>query len=176
MINLYKTNGVITVGEDTNVPITYYGKGGKSGKFYPVKLNGLIPNGVNVRSVNNGYLELISETLDNLTQPVYIQAPSNSTSGTGLFFDIIPFGGDIIVDSIGQSGYGIGSLVTVNGSDMEIGGTGSIVMRVTNLEINGFLINIGGDNYQAVWENLIIDGTSPTSFSNANDLLLTLFS
>lgn len=35
MIYLYKTNGVITVGEDTNVPITYYGRGGKSGKFYP---------------------------------------------------------------------------------------------------------------------------------------------
>jgi hypothetical protein len=35
MIYLYKTNEVITVGEDTNVPITYYGRGGKSGKFYP---------------------------------------------------------------------------------------------------------------------------------------------
>lgn len=37
MINLYKTGGVITVGEDGKVPVTYYGRGGKSGKFYPVK-------------------------------------------------------------------------------------------------------------------------------------------
>jgi hypothetical protein len=172
-IAINNNNGIIEVSQDGNVPRSYFGT---SGKFYPVKLNGSIPNGVNVRSVNNGYLELISETLDNLTQPVYIQAPSNSTSGTGLFFDIIPFGGDIIVDSFGQSGYGIGSLVTVNGSDMEIGGTGSIVMRVINLETNGFLINIGEDNYQSIWENLIIDGTSPTSLSDAANQLAILFS
>jgi hypothetical protein len=37
MVYLYRDNGVITVGEDGKVPVTYYGRGGKSGKFYPVK-------------------------------------------------------------------------------------------------------------------------------------------
>ena len=47
---------------------------------------------------------------------------------------------------------------------------------LTEIEYDGFLINIGGDNYQTFWQEISIDGDVPTSFLNANDLLLILFS
>jgi len=40
-----------------------------------------------------------------------------------------------------------------------------------NLEIDGFLINIEKDVYDVRWYDLVIDGTSPTSLSNAQSLL-----
>lgn len=40
---------------------------------------------------------------------------------------------------------------------------------------NQFLLIIGGDSYQFLWTDLEIEGNTPASFSDANNLLGTLF-
>ena len=283
MINLYKTNGVITVGEDGKVPVTYYGRGGKSGKFYPTKIRidtdiiignqVWMPYNLNVDKYRNG--DTIPEVTDNtdwgnLTTgawcyynndpangeiygklynwyavndprglaPVGYQIPSNED-----FTELSNFlGGDAIAgEAMKESGtshwnspniatnssgfnalpagvrtlygdfLGIGIVLGLLSSSFDdlsntfdyqvlqnsasnlyrnlgdIADNGRYGYAIRYLKksnassdfinlYNGFLINLGGDNYQTNWENLVIDGTSPTSFSNANDLLLTLFS
>jgi len=40
----------------------------------------------------------------------------------------------------------------------------------------GILLIIGGDSYQLYWDELVIDSSTPTNFSDAMSLLRTLFS
>lgn len=270
MIYLYKTNGVITVGEDEKVPITYYGRGGKSGKFYPVKNQigndeVIIGNQIwtsknlDVTIYNNG--DIIPQVQDqndwdNLTTGAwcYYNNDENNNSIYGRLYNwyaitdprgIAPIGFNMPTQSDYQilSDY-LGGDAVAGGKMKEIGllhwkspntnatnssgftalpagyreddfysiteisrywtttefnstdaincsllynnealGVGAIDIKQLGASVrcfkdayNGFLINIGGDNYQVIWENLVIDGTSPTSFSQANDLLLNLFS
>jgi hypothetical protein len=256
MIYLYKTNGVITVGEDDKVPVTYYGRGGKSGKFYPsgtllgyakttsrVTAQPLIPAGSYTLypTILNG----LAKSVKTKTSPFsntfgnYQNISANTTTGIGsgvsFNFSIYQQGvfnltivnpgadykvGDTVTidaatidgsedlvmeissiysyDTLGSgiafytfspgayyppinitntgSGYRVGDILTFNGEDVGGAAGTTFALKISSLEYDGFLINIGGDNYQAAWENLVIDGTSPTSFSDANDLLLNLFS
>ena len=72
MIYLYKTNGVITIGEDGKVPVTYYGRGGKSGKFYPKGSTGTIT-----------YIIIAKNTIQNAIDGVYFHV-NYTTSGSGI--------------------------------------------------------------------------------------------
>lgn len=185
MIYLYKTNGVITVGEDGNVPITYYGKGGKSGKFYTIRQQGsLIYTNIaidNNPNSSDGCLVLLNSTLQQLDPNQNfsdIQSISNGNGNGATFIIGADNNGDLyqlVTQTVGE-GYKINDIITIQGSSMN--GTGIVSLQVLNVTTENFrfLINIGGDNYDVSWQNLVIDGTSPTSFSNANDLLLTLFS
>jgi hypothetical protein len=128
----------------------------------------------------DGYLSLVSQSLSGLTAPFfeYDDVPTTTSGlGTGIVFVVVSNSGimtEILHYPGSGFGYNIGDIVTIEGSDM--GGQGSVILKVINVLPSGFLINLGGDNYSAKWYDLVIDGTSPTSFSNANDLLLTLFS
>jgi len=126
--------------------------------------------------------EIVSNTIADALDGEYDDVPStsNSTSGTPsvLFFveiiDGIAYAQiNGIVSSFG-SGYAIGDLITIQGSS--VGGSGELVLRITELDIDGLLIVIGGDFYEVKWNNLVVDGTSPTSLSDAQQLLATLFS
>lgn len=273
MIYLYKTNGVITVGEDGKVPVTYYGRGGKSGKFYPLKSkladdeviignqiwkninldtttynNGdSIPKITNITDWNNategawcypefddnnqnfgklynGYASqdargitpngwhiptqsefddlnnFIYNNIDNQVQHslsikdsyywLNYQYNTNVTnfcalgssypeSSYGLKLDTRFFCSDISIpglflktEELNESS----NVFLLNASTLYNEGASIRLIKDDNNLYNGFLINIGGDSYQVVWENLVIDGTSPTSFSDANNLLLNLFS
>ena len=256
MIYLSKTNGVITVGEDTNVPITYYGRGGKSGRFYPsgtvlgyakavllttafpsvpagsyviypTILNGLgrkvidktfpysntpdiyygvyantttgIGSGIsfdisiNQQGIYNlvvrnsgvnyqvGDLVTINAVDFDGSEDLVIEVSSiysYNTNGSGIRFYIYAIGGTGFVPYINNvgKGYSVGDILTFNGEDAggAIGTT--FAFKITEIEYDGFLINIGGDNYQTFWQEMNIDGDVPTSFSNANNLLLNLFS
>ena len=257
MIYLYKNNGVITVGEDGKAPITYYGRGGKSGKFYPSGtvlgyaksvlptttafpsvpagtyvlypsiLNGLgrkvIDKTFPYSNTPDSYYEVYANTTTGIgngisfsfsvnQQGVYNLAVRNpgvdyqvgdlvtidavdfdgsedlvmeissiysyDTTGSGIRFSIFAIGGTGFVPYINNAGkgYSVGDILTFNGED--IGGAigTTFAFEITGIEYDGFLINIGGDNYQTFWQEISIDGDVPTSFSNANNLLLNLFS
>lgn len=181
MINLYKTGGVITVGEDGKVPVTYYGEGGKSGKFYPSGTSGTMPPSSSIDPIagsSDGYLSFVSQSLSGLGDSSYEDVPSaTSGNGTGATFLVVTSSGAmsaLLHYPASGSGYNVGDIITIQGSDM--GGEGNLILEVINIEIDGFLINLGGDYYSVKWYDLVIDGTSPTSFSNTNDLLLTFFS
>jgi hypothetical protein len=55
------------------------------------------------------------------------------------------------------------------------GGTSGKFYPIFLSGFDGFLINIGGDSYELKWENLVIDGVSPESLSEAQVLLAALF-
>lgn len=169
-INITTSNGTISVATDDNVPRTYFGAIGASGKFYPSGTSGAI--------VYYGW-DIVSNTTDGLIDGDYydILSNTNSTSGTPnpLFYIHVGIGtinGLQILNLV--SGYALGDLITIQGSDL--GGSGELVLRVNQLVIDGFLIVIGGDHYEVKWYNLVINGTSPTDLANAQELLASLFS
>ena len=184
MIYLYKTNGVITVGEDGKVPVTYYGRGGKSGKFYPIKNQGslIITNNAidNYPNSTDGCIMFLDSTLLIAPNSSYndIESISNGNGVGAAFVVAANIDGafyQLATTAVGE-GYKINDIITIKGSSMD--GTGEINLKVVNVtnENFRFLITLGGDTYDVAWENLVIDGTSPTSFSDANNLLLNLFS
>jgi uncharacterized protein (TIGR02145 family) len=276
MINLYKTGGVITVGEDGKVPVTYYGEGGKSGKFYPVKIKiddaiiigtqtwalrnldvafynngdpipevqdptawaalttgawcyynndpangkiygklynwhavndarGLAPTGYHIPSTAE------MDTLKSFLDPNaggqmkelgfnHWDSPntgaSNSSGFTGLgagYRDNATFGALLLITLYWTSDeidlntalcsylfYNDGELHNEEVNPKTYGFSVRCIKESYSSDFinlyNDFLINLGGDYYSVKWYDLVIDGTSPTSFSNANDLLLTFFS
>lgn len=164
---------VINVYETGQVPRSYFGATGASGKFYP---SGTI-GGLEVGSFAN--FSIISNELQSLVDGSYlVPSVSTSTSGTpSIEFSISVSGGivdTIVQDSLNTTGYAIGDTFTIQGSDL--GGTGTLVVKIISLDIDGLLIVIGGDFYETKWYNLVVGGTSPTSLSDAQSLLATLFS
>ena len=165
VINVYETGGV---------PRSYFGATGASGKFYP---SGTIGGFVGASNVN---FNLISNTLTGVPDASYTSVPTTTSgSGVGLLFGIDIVSGLLdafFVDgTTTASGYGIGDTAIVQGSDLG-GGSGELVFKVISLDIDGLLIVIGGDFYETKWNNLVVGGTSPTSLSDAQSLLATLFS
>lgn len=178
-LNIDLVNGAINVYEDGETPRTYFGVIGASGKFYPSGTIGAVSTGGALAYT------IISNTTADCDDDIYDNQSQASTSGNGsggLFK--IEVGGEAItliqpatgVDTWAGSGSGyvVKDTITFNGSDY--GGTGECVIKVEALGIDGFLIVIGGDDYQVKWSDLVINGDSPTSLQNTQELLSALFS
>lgn len=167
VINVYETGGV---------PRSYFGGFGASGKFYPSGTSGAI--------VNQAW-EVVVNTTNNIPDGFYDEIASTSTSSSGVpdvkfQFDVTD---GVIVNSSIQifntpitSGYAIGDTFTIQANALDALATGEVVLRITELEIDGLLIVIGGDFYETKWNNLVVGGTSPSSLSDAQELLANLFS
>lgn len=171
IINVYNTGGV---------PRSYFGAVGASGKFYPSGTTSTVINTTLGNPSNLPGFRVVSNTLQDLVDNTYL-VDTTSTSVNPSFTMQVFVSGNVIADSsslvvspVNITGYSIGDLVTMQGSDL--GGTGTIVFEVTQLEIDGLLIVIGGDFYEVKWYNLIVGGISPQSLSDAQILLATLFS
>jgi hypothetical protein len=167
MTNIDLVNGAINVYETEETPRTYFGAIGASGKFYP---SGSISRGI-------GSVDLFENNSQDLVTGDYDGLAIDATSGSGVNATVnIYVDGDIYfvgVDSAG-SGYAIGDTLTIDASLM--GGTGSIILKVTSIQVDSLLIVIGGDDYQVPWANLTINGSAATSLTNAIQSLTTLFS
>lgn len=178
-LNIDLVNGAINVYETDQVPRTYFGVIGASGKFYPSGTIGAVStNGMFAYTIiSNTTAGCDNDTYDNQSQA------STSGNGSGGLFKVEIGGGmiSLIQPATGVdfwsgsgSGYVVKDTITFNGSDY--GGTGKCIISVDGLGVDGFLIVIGGDDYQVGWSDLVINGTSPTSLQNAQELLSTLFS
>lgn len=172
VINVYETGGV---------PRSYFGAVGASGKFYPSGTTSTVINNVIGSPSNLPGFRLFSNTLQDLVDSTYtFDTTSTSvypsfTMMAEVIGNVIPNDTlDLVVNPVNITGYSIGDLITIQGSDL--GGTGTMVFEVTQLEIDGLLIVVGGDFYETKWYNLVVGGTSPTSLSDAQQLLATLFS
>lgn len=172
VINVYETGGV---------PRSYFGAVGASGKFYPSGTTSTVINSILGSPSNLPGFRLISNTLQDLVDGSYFTIQTTSTFVNPSFTiqvlvvdGVIADPNGLSVNPVNISGYSIGDLVTFEGADL--GGTGSITFEVTQLEIDGLLIVIGGDDYYTKWQNLVIGGTSPESLSDAQSLLANLFS
>lgn len=172
---------VINVYETGQVPRSYFGATGASGKFYPSGTTNTVINSIIGSPSNLPGFRLVSNTLQDLVDGSYFTIQTTSTSVDPSFTiqvlvvdNAIADPNGLSVNPVNISGYSIGDLVTFQGSDL--GGTGSITFEVTQLEIDGLLIVIGGDFYEVKWYNLVVGGSSPTSLSDAQILLATLFS
>ena len=168
LINVYQTGGT---------PRSYFGALGASGKFYPSGTTSTVISNVLGTPTNLPGFRLMSNTLDNLVDGSYPYQVTSSSLSPGFYMqiDIV----DNLVDTLlvtpgDTSGYAIGDTITIDG--INISGTGQMIFEVTQLEIDGLLIVIGGDFYEVKWYNLVVGGTSPTSLSDAQQLLATLFS
>lgn len=164
---------VISIYSDSNYPRYYFGALGTSGKFYPSGTSG------GLLSDNLSFI-VVSDTTTDLVDGGYNDIPS-TTNGSGTpnaLFNIDVTSGLVTAINLANpsdtSGYGIGDFITIQGSDL--GGSGEIVLKVTQLDIDGLLLVVGGDNYEVKWDNMFIGGTSPTSLPDAQSLLATLFS
>lgn len=73
----------------------------------------------------------------------------------------------------------INGVIEINSSRYYYGGGGTSGKFYPSIKgdngFEGFLINIGGDYYEVKWEDLVIDGTSPESLLEAQNLLTILF-
>jgi len=164
---------VINVYESGGVPRSYFGAVGASGKFYPSGTIGKLLE-------DNYSFSIVSDNTSGLVDGGYsdIVGLSNGSGTPNATFNVDVTSG--LVSAIttqnyaDTSGFGIGDFITIQGSDL--GGDGQIVLKITALDIDGLLIVIGGDFYETKWNNLIVGGTSPTSLSDAQILLATLFS
>ena len=164
-ISINNNNGVIEISQDGNVPRSYFGA---FGKFYPSgTIGGLL--------IDNLSFVVFSDNTTGLVDGGYndILSTSNGSGTPNAIFNIDVISGvasGINVSNFADtSGYGMGDFITIQGSDL--GGSGEIVLKVTVLDIDGLLIVIGGDFYEVKWYDLIIYGTSPTSLSDAANLL-----
>jgi len=165
-LNIDLVNGGINIYETGEAPRTYFGAIGASGKIYPSgSINGELFSG-----------SIISSTLV-VPDDYYSDISQSSTSGSGIngLFD---FGVSSGVVSYGNlhsgSGYAVGDIIYINGSDVIEGGSGTLAIKVTNLFLDGILFVVGGDDYQVQWSNLVINGTSPANLSDAMTLLSNL--
>jgi hypothetical protein len=164
VINVYETDGI---------PRSYFGATGASGRFYPSGTSGAL-------LIDDLSFIVISDNTSGLVDGGYnsISSTSNGSGTPNATFDIDVTSG--LVTNINAanyssvSGYALGDFITIQGSDL--GGSGEIVLKVTMLDMDGLLIVIGGDFYEVKWYNLVIDGVSPASLSDAADKLATLFS
>jgi hypothetical protein len=165
-LNINLVNGGINVYETGETPRTYFGAIGASGKIYPSgSINGELFSGL-----------IISSTLV-VPDDYYTDIPQSSTSGSGIN-GLFNFGVSSGVVSYGNiysgSGYALGDIAYINGSDVIEGGSGTLAIKITALALDGILFVVGGDDYQVQWSNLVINGTSPTSLSDAMTLLSNL--
>jgi hypothetical protein len=164
VINVYETDGI---------PRSYFGATGASGRFYPSGTSGGL-------LIDNLSFVVFSDNTTGLVDGGYndILSTSNGSGTPNAIFNIDVISGVAsginISNFADTSGYGMGDFITIQGSDL--GGSGEIVLKVTVLDIDGLLIVIGGDFYETKWNNLVVGGTSPTSLSDAQELLATLFS
>lgn len=167
-LNIDLVNGAINVYETGEVPRTYFGPIGASGKFYQ---SGSVDNSI-------GSIVLLQDNSAGLVDGTYDDTPIYATSGNGVnaLLNIEISSGILYNFNLGASGtnYAIGDTITIDAT--LLGGTGTIVFKITSVAIDSLLIVIGGDDYQVKWSDLIVDGTAATSLSNACLLLLTLFS
>lgn len=168
-INLTKLNGVISIATDSDVPRSYFGAGAY-GKFYASTSDSATIGGVQSLSF------LSSDAVDVPDGNYDVNQNETSGIGTGCNFGINVSGGVISFDYISEAGirYNVGDTITIYA--VAIGGTsGNIVFEVTELVPGGFLIHIGGDDYQVTWNNLNIDGLTPTNFQDAQNYLIPFF-
>jgi hypothetical protein len=164
VINVYETGGV---------PRSYFGATGASGKFYPSGTSGSI---IEVGIISDATTDLVDSFYEG------IEFASTSGNGFGQTFQISVVGGLIEYIQILNypnpdavaNGFSLGDTIVIDGSSM--GGLGTVTIKVIELAIDGLLISIGGDFYETKWNNLVVGGTSPTSLSDAQSLLATLFS
>lgn len=172
-ISINNNNGIIEVSQDGSVPKSYFKT---SGKFFP---SGSVSGAA---SAITGSFPIISNDTSGCTDDFYNNQQQGSTSGngSGAVFNLWINGGTIqyvasnapnLTEGTG-SGYVVGDTMTIYGSDY--GGTGSCVVKVDALGIDGFLINFDKDVYDVRWYDLIIGGTSPTLLSDASSLLINL--
>jgi hypothetical protein len=164
-ISINNNNGIIEISQDNSVPKSYFRA---SGKFYPSgTIGGLL--------IDNLSFVVFSDNTTGLVDGGYndILSTSNGSGTPNAIFNIDVISGVAsginISNFADTSGYGMGDFITIQGSDL--GGSGEIVLKVTVLDIDGLLIVIGGDFYEVKWYDLVIDGTSPTSLSDAQSLL-----
>lgn len=161
---------IITLSDfDDNVYKTYYGY--TSGKFYPSGTNGVL---------NTSCLRILSNTLSNIPDGAYtveVSIPNAIPIDIG-----ITTVGNIVADNAfgitpdpSGSGYSVGDILTINGSDLDSLGSGQISFKVISTIKDGLLIIINQDTFEVKWYDLIIGGTSPTSLPDAQTLLNTLF-
>lgn len=171
-LNIDLVNGGINVYETGEAPRTYFGSIGASGKIYPSGTSGQL-------LAENFSFEIFLDNTSSLGDGGYNDIPSSSNgSGTpSALFNIDVNGG--VVDGVPQCsnyldtmGFAIGDLVTIQGSDL--GGSGELILKVTQVVIDGILFVVGGDNYQIKWNDLLINGTSPTSLDDTTTLLSNL--
>lgn len=172
-ISINSNNGVIEVSQDGAVPRSYFKT---SGKFYPSgSLSGQA-------TTIGAYFSIVSNDTSGCTDGFYSSQTQGSTSGngSGAVFDMLINVG--VIEAVynitpihmngSGSGYAIGDTMTIYGSDY--GGTGSCVVRIDALGIDGLLINFDKDIYDVRYYDLEIGGTSPTSISDASNLLISL--
>jgi hypothetical protein len=168
-IKLTKLNGVISIATDNDVPRSYFGAGAY-GKFYAST-----SDSATVGTVQD--IAFLSSDVVGVPDGNYdVSQDETSGSGTGCYFTIDIVGGVVSLDYIGGGGvgYNVGDTITIYAQVIG-GSSGNIIFEVTALDPGGFLIHIGGDDYQVTWNNLTIDGNVPSSFSNAQNLLFTFF-
>lgn len=168
-LNIDLVNGAINVYETGESPKVYFGPAYASGKIYPSgSLKGIIKS-----------FSVVSHNLVDCSDGNYSNILQSSTSGMGVSasFNVDIDGGEfsnIYIDNPTGNSYALGDTITIDGSVFD--GSGSIVLKVTELDIDGISIYIDGDNYQVEWDNLIVGGTSPVSLQDAISLLSILFS
>lgn len=174
-ISINNNNGIIEVSQDGNVPRSYFGT---FGKFYP---SGSVSGAATTIGAT---FSIVSNDTSGCADAFYSSETQGSTSGigSGAIFDMFIINGAVadvynqnVVHMNGSgSGYLVGDTMTIYGSDY--GGTGSCVVKIDALGIDGFLISLDKDIYDVRYYDLVIGGTSPTTLSGAADLLANLFS
>lgn len=172
-ISINNNNGIIEVSQTGSVPKSYFKM---SGKLYP---SGSVSG--QARSTT-GVFAIISNDTSGCTDDFYNYQQQGSTSGngSGATFNIYINGGTIQFVASAQPnltegtglGYAVGDTMTIYGSDY--GGTGSCVVIIEALGIDGFLINFDNDVCDVRFYDLVIGGSSPTSLSEASSLLINL--
>jgi hypothetical protein len=158
---------VINVYETGQVPRSYFGATGASGKFYPSGTSGVIEA-----------WQVVSNTVQDAVDGEYnnVDSTTNGSGTNGLWTVFVDTGTVATIQATSiSSGYGLGDFVTIQGSDLG-GGTGSYIVKITAISTDGLLIVIGGDFYEVKWYNLVVGGTPAGSLSDAQSLLATLFS
>lgn len=162
---------VITLSDDNNnVYKTYYGY--TSGKFYPSGTSGVL---------NTPCLKILSNTLSNIPDGVYtveVSIPNAIPINIGITTvdNIVADNAFGITPDPSGSGYSVGDILTINGSDLDGSGKGQLSFKVISTIKDGLLIIIGQDTYEVKWYDLIINASTPSSLADAQDLLNSLFS
>jgi len=170
-IEINVVNGIVNISTDGDVPRSYYGAVGASGSVMPMKAH-LLGNVTEYSWVSAQEYLIGAGTTGAILQD------SSSGLGTGaeatFTFTDSATAGATYISSIVASGtqngkYKIGDSLTFTVDGVQV------TITVKSLEYQRLLIKIGGDFYEVNWFDLVINGTSPTDFTDALSLISSAF-